>query len=134
MKFKDEKYIKLIQKFLPGFDFKKERNRTEMQSIRKVVSKLMEKENRERQIKIKLELIDKKGLTPETEVFVLDDSDEEKKPFEIGCINKEGYIVLKGRRGRVQSNICRPRIIANLIEAERYIRPASFLFIFCISL
>ena len=94
MKFKNPKYIEMIRKFIPGFDFEKERNWSEMQSIRKIISEKIEKQGEENSKKIRLAAIKEKGLSPEIKALF-----DGKELITIGSIGTSGYVQIKGRRG-----------------------------------
>ena len=95
MKFKNEKYKELIRKFMPGFDFEKERKWHEMNSIRTIISKKVDQEREEKGENSRLTSIKEKSLIPGSKALIKG----EESPMTIKSIGRTGYVQFFERKG-----------------------------------
>ena len=96
MKFRDEKYKELIRKFIPGFDFEKERPRREINLIRDIISKKLDEATKEKGENSRFTSVKKKSLTPGVKAVI---KGEESSPMIIKSVGRTGYIQFFGRKG-----------------------------------
>ncbi|GEM_PF-2925292 len=80
---------------MPGFDFKKERSRKEMNSIRRIIDVKIDRERKEKGENFRLSSVKEKALAPGMKVNIKG----EKSPMTIKSIGKSGYIQFVERRG-----------------------------------
>lgn len=95
MKFKNERYKKLIRELIPGFDFEKERKPDEIQSIRKVVTELADRKREEKGENCRFSSIIKKSLSPGVRVMVKG----EDSPMTIKSVGRTGYVQFFEKKG-----------------------------------
>ena len=95
MKFKNEKYKELIRKFVPGFDFEIERSRQEINLIRGIISKKLDKEREETGKRLRMNDVEKKQLIPGSKALVKG----EESPMTIKSIGRTGYVQFFERKG-----------------------------------